>query len=147
MGFFFENLNSFSSGARLKSIWLVVEKIWNVSNISPNPWLWLLAAAGPSPLPEPGQPFVLVLLGSVLCSAPLPNWENIQHFQHFQLPPPCILVTGVIRRLQTQAAGSGWLQSMSLLFLPIPHLDRGSHFQLLRPHLDCDSVHCPCRGR
>ena len=65
MGFFFENLNSFSSGARLKSIWLVVEKIWNVSNISPNPWLWL-PAADPSPLPEPGQPFVLVLLRSVL---------------------------------------------------------------------------------
>ena len=70
MGFFFENLNSFSSGARLKSIWLVVEKIWNVSNISPNPAVdcRLLAAAGPSTLPEPGQPFVLVLLRSVLCS-------------------------------------------------------------------------------
>ena len=148
VGFFFENLNSFSSGARLKSIWLVVEKIWNVSNISPNPWLWL-PAAGPLSPSWAGTAFCFssAQICSVLCYAPLPNWENIQHFQHFQLPPPCILVTGVIRRLQTQPAGSGWLQSMSLLFLPIPHLDRGSHFQLLRPHLDCDSVHCPCRGR
>ena len=56
-GIFFKNLNVFSSGAKLKSIWLVVEKIWNVSNISPAP-AWLLA---PSPLP-----FVLVLLRSVL---------------------------------------------------------------------------------
>ena len=138
-GIFFKNLNVFSSGAKLKSIWLVVEKIWNVSNISPAP-AWLLA---PSPLP-----FVLVLLRSVLFCVLLrcPIGKTSKPtFPTF--PTAAALHPGVIRRLQTQAAGAGWLQSMSLLFLPIPHLDRGSHFQLLRPHLDCDSEHCPCRGR
>ena len=101
---------------------------------------WLLA---PSPLP-----FVLVLLRSVLFCVLLrcPIGKTSKPtFPTF--PTAAALHPGVIRRLQTQAAGAGWLQSMSLLFLPIPHLDRGSHFQLLRPHLDCDSEHCPCRGR
>lgn len=96
VGFFFENLNSFSSGARLKSIWLVVEKIWNVSNISPNPWLWL-PAAGPLSPSWAGTAFCFssAQICSVFCvllRCPIGKTSNISNISNCRRPASWSLV-------------------------------------------------------
>ena len=95
-GIFFENLNSFSSGARLKSIWLVVEKIWNVSNISPNPWLWL-PAAGPLSPSWAGTAFCFssAQICSVFCvllRCPIGKTSNISNISNCRRPASWSLV-------------------------------------------------------